>query len=76
MAAIIGRITGVRTKRVKQIETDKRTKQKVVVGTFPVLCIALESDSCDVHAMEQAYGEMIGKGVKVAISLEQGELGV
>jgi len=74
MAAIGGRVTAVSTRRVKEIETDKRTKERRVVGTHSVLRIVLESDDCDIPAMEQAFGEMIGQAVEASVTLDQEKL--
>lgn len=74
MAAIGGRVAAVSTRRVKEIETDKRTKEKRVVGTHSVLRIVLESDNCDIPAMEQAFGEMIGQVVQASVTLDQEKL--
>jgi len=74
MASIGARVAAVSTRRIKEIVTDKRTKERRVVGTHSVLRIVLESDDCDIPAMEQAFGEMIGQAVQAGVTLDQEKL--
>jgi hypothetical protein len=76
MATFVGQIAGVGTKRIVETVRDEDTKQRVIVGTHPELRIALSSASCDVSDMEDLIGGMMGKSVKISITLEQGELGL
>jgi hypothetical protein len=69
MASFIGEVTGVGVKYPKS--TDKEG------NTFcegPVAVCSVQAASADEHNLADALGEMIGKRVKINITLEQSEL--
>jgi len=69
MAGFVGVISGVGIKYVPVKDEDGN-----VEGSTPVVRCTLEARSADEHALADALGDMVGKRVKIVLTLEQLEL--